>query len=66
MNLTGKHLERVALKLGYKVKPGGKHYVVYTEDRLITTLPRGKIRPGTSAAILKQMGISRRQLEKML
>ena len=66
MNLTGKHLERVALKLGYKVKPGGKHYVVYKEDRLITTLPRGKIKPGTLAAILKKLGISKRQFEKML
>jgi predicted RNA binding protein YcfA (HicA-like mRNA interferase family) len=66
MNVTGKHLERVARKLGYRVKPGRKHFVVYTEKRLITTLPRGRIKPGTLAGILKQLGISKRQLEKML
>ena len=66
MNLTGKHLERVALKLGYQVKPGEKHYLGYTEDKLITTLPRGEIKPGTLAAILKKLGVSRRQLERML
>ena len=53
MNVTGKHLERVARKLGYRIKPGRKHTLVYTEDRLITTLPRGRIKSGTLAAILK-------------
>jgi len=66
MNVTGNHLERVARKLGYRTKPGRKHIVVYTEERLITTLPRGRIKRGTLAAILKQMGITKRQLEKML
>ncbi len=47
---------------------GGTGYTqVYDhEGGFVTTLPRGKIKPGTLAAILKQMGISKKQLEKML
>jgi predicted RNA binding protein YcfA (HicA-like mRNA interferase family) len=57
----------VALKLKYVLVEGRKHTRVYDhEGRFVTTLPRGKIKPGTLAAILKQMGISKKQLEKML
>jgi predicted RNA binding protein YcfA (HicA-like mRNA interferase family) len=67
MNYTGKHLKKVALKLGYVTIEGKKHTRVYDEEgRYITTLPRGKIKAGTLAAILKQLEISEAQLKKIL
>jgi hypothetical protein len=66
MNLTGKQLKKVALKLGYRVKEGKKHLLVYSESGLVATLPRGRIKPGTLAAILKQMRISRDDLSRLL
>ena len=66
MNLTAKQLRKVALKLGYRVKEGKKHLLVYGESGLVATVPRGKIKPGTLTAILKQMGISRDDLANFL
>jgi len=66
MNLTAKQLKRVALKLGYQIKEGKKHLLVYSESGLVTTIPRGRIKVGTLAAILKQMGITRDELAKLL
>ena len=66
MNLTAKQLRKVALKLGYRVKEGKKHMLVYSESGLVATVPRGGIKAGTLAAILKQMGISGDQLAKLL
>ncbi len=66
MNLTAKQLKKAALKLGYNVKEGKKHLLVYNSSGLITTLPRGRIKHGTLAAILKQMGIDREELDKLL
>jgi len=66
VNLTAKQLKRVALKLGYRIREGKKHVLVYTESGLVTTIPRGRIKAGTLAAILKQMGISKDQLSKLL
>jgi hypothetical protein len=66
MNLTAKQLKKVALKLGYRIKEGKKHVLVYSESGLVTTVPRGRIKPGTLAAILGQMGISREELRRFL
>jgi hypothetical protein len=66
MNLTAKQLKKVALKLGYRVKEGKKHLLVYGESGLVTTVPRGRIKPGTLAAILGRIGISKDELGKML
>jgi hypothetical protein len=66
MNLTGNQLRKVALKLGYRVKEGKKHTLVYNESGLVVTLPRGRIKPGTLATILKQMGIRRDELANLL
>ncbi len=66
MNLTAKQLKKVALKLGYRIKEGKKHVLVYSESGLVTTVPRGRIKPGTLAAILGQMGISREELLRLL
>lgn len=63
----GKALEKVARKLGYITVEGKRHTRVYdSEDRYITTLPRGKIKKGTLNAILKQMGITEAELKKLL
>jgi hypothetical protein len=66
MNLAAKQLKKVALRLGYRIKEGKKHLLVYSESGLVTTIPRGRIKPGTLAAILKQMGISRDELATLL
>ena len=68
MSYTGKQLIRVAKKLGYEVKEGGKHTLVYdpiTRHR-ITTIQRGFIPKGTLNAILKQMGLTETELKKLL
>jgi hypothetical protein len=66
MNLTARQLTKVALKLGYRIKEGKKHLLVYSESSLVTTIPRGSIKTGTLAAILKQMGISKEDLANLL
>jgi predicted RNA binding protein YcfA (HicA-like mRNA interferase family) len=67
MNYASKHLKRVALKLGYVVVEGKKHTRVYdAAGRYVSTLPRGIIKPGTLKAILKQMGISKAQLNNLI
>ncbi|HTY22597.1 MAG TPA: type II toxin-antitoxin system HicA family toxin [Desulfomonilaceae bacterium] len=66
MNLTAKQLKKVAHRLGYQVKEGKKHSLIYGQSRLVATLPRGRIKPGTLAAILKQMGISKDDLADLL
>ncbi|MBI4963638.1 MAG: hypothetical protein HY913_10205 [Desulfomonile tiedjei] len=66
MNLTAKQLKKVALKLGYRIKEGNKHLLGYSESGLVTTIPRGRIKQGTLAAILKQMGIGKGELSHLL
>lgn len=66
MNLTAKQLKKVAIKLGYRIKEGKKHLLVYSESGLVTTVPRGRIMPGTLTAILGQMGISKDELANLL
>lgn len=68
MSYTAKQLIRAAKKLGYRIKEGGKHILVIdpvTEKR-ISTIPRGYIPKGTLNAILKQMGITKAELKKLL
>jgi predicted RNA binding protein YcfA (HicA-like mRNA interferase family) len=54
MSYTAKQLIRAAKKLGYAVKEGGKHTLIYdpTSGRRISTIPRGNIPKGTFNAIL--------------
>ena len=66
MNLTARHLSKVALKLGYHIKEGSKHVLIYSGSALVATIPRGHIKLGTLAAILKQMGITRDELARLL
>jgi len=69
MNYTGKHLTRAALKLGFVIKEGGKHILVFdpTTGRLISTFPRGKIKKkGTLAAILKQLRVTEAELKNLI
>lgn len=68
MNYNGKNLGKAAIKLGYVIKEGGKHILVFDQmGRFITIFSRGKIKKkGTLAAILKQMGINEVELKKLL
>ncbi len=66
MNFTSKQLRKVARKLGYRIKEGRRHLLLYSESGLVTTIPRGRIKPGTLAAILKQMGLGKDELDKLI
>ena len=68
MSYNAKQLIRAAKKLGYELKEGGKHTLVYdpTNGRRITTIQRGYIPKGTLNAILKQMHITEAELKKLL
>jgi len=66
MNLTAKHLSKVALKLGFRIREGKKHLLVLSESGVVTTIPRGRIKQGTLMAILKQMGIGKDELTSLL
>lgn len=67
MKITGKQMKRVVLKLEYEVREGGKHTVVLgSSGSMLTTLPRGQINSGTLSGILKRLGISKEELEKLL
>jgi predicted RNA binding protein YcfA (HicA-like mRNA interferase family) len=68
MRYNAKQLIRAAKKLGYEVKEGSKHTLVYdpTTGRRITTIQRGFIPKGTLNAILKQMGLTETELKKLL
>ena len=67
MKYTGKRLARVARKLGYVTVEGKKHIRVYNaEGQYIATLSRGIIKTGTLAAIIKQMGITKKRLNDLL
>ncbi len=46
MNLTAKQLKKVALKLGYRIREGKKHLLVYSESGLVATISRGRIKSG--------------------
>jgi uncharacterized protein YwgA len=68
MNLTGKPHAKMALKLGFVIKEGRKHILVYDQrGNFITIFSRGKIKKkGTLAAIIKQMGITAEELQSLL
>ena len=68
MSYTAKQLIRAARKLGYAVKEGGKHTLIYdpASGRRLSTIPRGFIPKGTLNAILKQMGINEERLKKLI
>jgi predicted RNA binding protein YcfA (HicA-like mRNA interferase family) len=64
---TGKNLVRAARKLGHTTVEGKRHTRVYdARGEYTTTIPRGKIKKGLLAAILKQLGITEAKLKKLL
>jgi len=68
MSYTARQLVRAIKKLGFRVKEGSKHTLVYdpATGRRITTIPRGYIPKGTLKAILKQLGLTEAQLRSLL
>jgi hypothetical protein len=68
MSFTAKQLIRAAKKLGYEIKEGSKHTLVFDPltGRRISTIPRGFIPKGTYNAILKQFGITEKQLKNLI
>lgn len=65
MSYTAKQFIRAAKKLGYSIKEGGKHTLVYdpATGRRIITIHRGFV---TLNAILKQMGITEEKLKSLI
>jgi predicted RNA binding protein YcfA (HicA-like mRNA interferase family) len=64
-SIRGKTVVRVAKKLGYRVREGKKHIVVYDQNGIITILPRGKIRQGTLNGIIKDLGITKEEFNRL-
>jgi predicted RNA binding protein YcfA (HicA-like mRNA interferase family) len=66
--IRGNDILRVARKLGYEIRPPKrrKHYVVLDGARIVTTVPRGRIKKGTLAAIIKDLGITRQEFNSLL
>jgi predicted RNA binding protein YcfA (HicA-like mRNA interferase family) len=66
--IRGNDILRVARKLGYEIRPPKrrKHYVVLDGARIVTTVPRGRIKKGTLAAIIKDLGITRQEFNSRL
>lgn len=66
-DIRGKDVIRVAKKLGYTVRPPKrrKHYVVLDGPRIVTTVPKGRIKRGTLYDIIKDLGISKQEFDKL-
>lgn len=65
-NIRGKTVVRVAKKLGYQVREGKKHSVVYDDNGIITIVPRGKIKKGTLNDIIKDLGLTKEEFNKLI
>jgi len=66
--IRGNDILRVARKLGYQVRPPKrrKHYVILDGPRIVTTVPKGKLKKGTLAAIIKDLGITREEFNRLV
>lgn len=66
--IRGNDVLRVAKKLGYQMRPPKrrKHYVILDGARIVTTVPKGKIKKGTLAAIIKDLGVTKEQFDKLV
>ena len=67
-DVRGKDVLRVAKKLGYSVRPPKrrKHYVVVDGPRMVTTVPKGRIKKGTLDNIIKDLGITKQEFNTLL
>ena len=67
-DVRGKDVLRVAKKLGYSVRPPKrrKHYVVIDGPRMVTTVPKGRIKKGTLDNIIKDLGITKQEFNTLL
>ena len=66
-DVRGKDVLRVAKELGYSVRPPKrrKHYVILEESRIVTTVPKGRIKKGTLNAIIKDLGITKQEFNAL-
>lgn len=66
--IRGNDILRVARKLGYQVRPPSrrKHHVIVDGPRIVTTVPKGKLKKGTLAAIIKDLGITREEFNRLV
>jgi predicted RNA binding protein YcfA (HicA-like mRNA interferase family) len=66
--IRGNDILRVARKLGYQVRPPKrrKHYVILDGPRIVTTVPKGKLKKGTLAAIIKDLGLTRGEFNRLV
>jgi|OpeIllAssembly_1097287.scaffolds.fasta_scaffold1497724_1 predicted RNA binding protein YcfA (HicA-like mRNA interferase family) len=66
--IRGNRVLRVARKLGFQVRAPKrrKHYVILDGPRIVTTVPKGRIKKGTLEAIIKDLGITREEFNRLL
>mgnify|MGYP006307460035 CR=1 FL=1 len=67
-DIRGKHVVKVAEKLGYTLRTPKrrKHYVILDENRIVTTVPKGRIKAGTLSSIIKDLGVSKSEFYKLV
>lgn len=67
-DIRGKDILRVAKKLGYQIrKPKRrKHFVVLDGPRIVAAVPKGRIRSGTLHAIIKKLGLTKEEFNKLI
>jgi predicted RNA binding protein YcfA (HicA-like mRNA interferase family) len=66
--VRGNDILHVARKLGYRVRPlkRRKHYVILDGPRIVTTVPKGKLKRGTLAAIIKDLGLTKEEFNRLM
>jgi predicted RNA binding protein YcfA (HicA-like mRNA interferase family) len=67
-HVRGKDVVRVAKKLGYQVRQPKrrKHYVIIDGPRIVTIVPKGKIKQGTLSGIIKDLGLTKERFNKLV
>lgn len=66
--IRGNDILRVVRKLGYQVRPPRrrKHYVILDGPRIVTTVPKGRVKRGTLEAIIKDLGLTREEFNRLV
>lgn len=67
-DIRGNRVVRVAKKLGFAVRSPKKrkHFVILDGTRIVTTVPKGRIKAGTLFSIIKDLGISKERFDQLI
>ena len=66
--IRGNDILRVARKLGYQVRrpKRRKHYVIFVAHGLSQSCGKGKVKKGTLEAIIKDLGLTKEEFNRMV